>query len=70
MKYVSRGGFKLEKAVKIWQIDLKDKICLDIGASTGGFTDVALQMGPSWFMRWMWATISSPGSSGMTRGWW
>ncbi|CCK84001.1 Ribosomal RNA large subunit methyltransferase J [Lactobacillus equicursoris 66c] len=45
LKYVSRGGFKLEKAVKIWQIDLKDKICLDIGASTGGFTDVALQNG-------------------------
>lgn len=45
LKYVSRGGFKLEKAVKVWQIDLKDKVCLDIGASTGGFTDVALQNG-------------------------
>jgi 23S rRNA (cytidine1920-2'-O)/16S rRNA (cytidine1409-2'-O)-methyltransferase len=44
-KYVSRGGFKLEKAVKTFKIDLQDKICLDIGASTGGFTDVALQNG-------------------------
>ena len=42
-KYVSRGGFKLAKALKSFQIDLSDKICLDIGASTGGFTDVALQ---------------------------
>ena len=46
-KYVSRGGFKLEKALKVFQIDLKDRICLDIGASTGGFTDVALQNGAS-----------------------
>ncbi|MGQ5709397.1 TlyA family RNA methyltransferase [Lactobacillus sp. PSON] len=44
-KYVSRGGFKLEKALKAFNIDLNDKICLDIGASTGGFTDVALQNG-------------------------
>lgn len=44
-KYVSRGGFKLEKALQVFKIDLKDKICLDIGASTGGFTDVALQNG-------------------------
>lgn len=44
-KYVSRGGFKLEKALKVFDIDLTDKLCLDIGASTGGFTDVALQNG-------------------------
>ena len=44
-KYVSRGGFKLEKALKVFDIDLTNKICLDIGASTGGFTDVALQNG-------------------------
>lgn len=44
-KYVSRGGFKLEKALKVFDIDLKGRICLDIGASTGGFTDVALQNG-------------------------
>ncbi len=44
-KYVSRGGFKLAKALQVFNIDLKDKTCLDIGASTGGFTDVALQSG-------------------------
>ncbi len=43
--YVSRGGYKLEKALKVFQINLKDKIMLDIGASTGGFTDCALQNG-------------------------
>lgn len=44
-KYVSRGGLKLEKALKFFSIDMQDKIVLDIGASTGGFTDVALQAG-------------------------
>ncbi|MDT2812741.1 TlyA family RNA methyltransferase [Vagococcus lutrae] len=44
-KYVSRGGLKLEKALKVFSIDMQDKIVLDIGASTGGFTDVALQAG-------------------------
>ncbi|MQS51462.1 TlyA family RNA methyltransferase [Companilactobacillus mishanensis] len=44
-KYVSRGGYKLEKAVESFNIDLADKTCLDIGSSTGGFTDVALQNG-------------------------
>lgn len=42
-KYVSRGGLKLEKALKVFGVDLKDKVVLDIGSSTGGFTDVALQ---------------------------
>lgn len=41
--YVSRGGLKLEKAIKAFTIDLEDKVCLDIGASTGGFTDCMLQ---------------------------
>ena len=45
LKYVSRGGLKLEKAIKIWNLDFKDKTILDIGASTGGFTDCALQNG-------------------------
>ncbi len=45
LRYVSRGGLKLEKAIKCWEIDLSDKICLDIGASTGGFTDCMLQNG-------------------------
>ncbi|MGF9963091.1 TlyA family RNA methyltransferase [Bacillus rhizoplanae] len=45
MRYVSRGGYKLEKALEAFQIDLQDKIMLDIGSSTGGFTDCALQNG-------------------------
>jgi 23S rRNA (cytidine1920-2'-O)/16S rRNA (cytidine1409-2'-O)-methyltransferase len=44
-KYVSRGGYKLEKAVNAFNIDLQDKTCMDIGASTGGFTDCMLQNG-------------------------
>ncbi|MGO4929058.1 TlyA family RNA methyltransferase [Fundicoccus sp. Sow4_D5] len=43
--YVSRGGLKLEKAIKAFDIDMTDQILLDIGASTGGFTDAALQFG-------------------------
>ncbi|MCA1030678.1 TlyA family RNA methyltransferase [Bacillus timonensis] len=43
--YVSRGGLKLEKALKTFKLTIKDKIMLDIGASTGGFTDCALQHG-------------------------
>lgn len=45
MPYVSRGGLKLEKALDYFEIDMTDQILLDIGASTGGFTDVALQKG-------------------------
>ena len=45
LKYVSRGGLKLEKALQHWEIDLNGKRVLDIGASTGGFTDCALQNG-------------------------
>ena len=41
--YVSRGGLKLEKAINVFDLDFKDKIVLDIGASTGGFTDCSLQ---------------------------
>ena len=47
MPYVSRGGFKLEKAISCFGIDLSDKHCIDIGASTGGFTDCMLQNGAS-----------------------
>ena len=43
--YVSRGGLKLKGAIDEFKIDLKDKICIDIGASTGGFTDCMLQEG-------------------------
>ena len=45
LKYVSRGGLKLEKAIKVFNLDFKNKIVLDIGSSTGGFTDCALQHG-------------------------
>ena len=45
LKYVSRGGLKLEKAFGAFGLDLQDKICMDIGASTGGFTDCMLQNG-------------------------
>lgn len=45
LKYVSRGGLKLEKAMREFQIPLEGKICMDIGASTGGFTDCMLQSG-------------------------
>lgn len=44
-RYVSQGGLKLEKALRTFHIDVTDKICLDIGASTGGFTDCLLQHG-------------------------
>ncbi|MGA3193414.1 MAG: TlyA family RNA methyltransferase [Terriglobales bacterium] len=45
LRYVSRGGLKLEKALEHWRIDLDGKVCLDIGASTGGFSDCMLQHG-------------------------
>ena len=45
LKYVSRGGLKLEKAMNNFDIVLKDKVCMDVGASTGGFTDCMLQNG-------------------------
>jgi 23S rRNA (cytidine1920-2'-O)/16S rRNA (cytidine1409-2'-O)-methyltransferase len=45
LRYVSRGGLKLEAALDHWKIDLRDKFCLDVGASTGGFTDCMLQHG-------------------------
>ena len=45
LKYVGRGGLKLEKAIEFFDIDLNEKVCMDIGASTGGFTDCMLQNG-------------------------
>lgn len=47
LKYVSRGGLKLEKAMQTFPINLEEKLCMDIGASTGGFTDCMLQNGAS-----------------------
>ncbi len=45
LPYVSRGGLKLEKALKVFSIDVNGKVCIDCGASTGGFTDVLLKNG-------------------------
>lgn len=45
LRYVSRGGLKLEAALRHWGVDLNGKFCLDVGASTGGFTDCMLQHG-------------------------
>ena len=45
LRYVSRGGLKLEKALQVFPISVEDKVCLDIGSSTGGFTDCMLQNG-------------------------
>lgn len=45
LQYVSRGGLKLERALDHWQINVTGKVCLDVGASTGGFTDCLLQRG-------------------------
>lgn len=47
LKYVGRGGLKLERALDYWKIAVTEKICLDVGASTGGFTDCLLQRGAS-----------------------
>lgn len=47
LKYVSRGGLKLEKAMEQWDFALEGRVCMDIGASTGGFTDCMLQNGAS-----------------------
>ena len=45
LKYVSRGGYKLEKAMEEFGLDLEGRVCMDIGSSTGGFTDCMLQNG-------------------------
>lgn len=47
LPFVSRGGLKLDKALKVFSVDPSGKVCLDCGASTGGFTDVLLQNGAS-----------------------
>ncbi len=47
LKYVSRGGLKLDKAMTVFPISLENAVCMDIGASTGGFTDCMLQNGAS-----------------------
>jgi 23S rRNA (cytidine1920-2'-O)/16S rRNA (cytidine1409-2'-O)-methyltransferase len=60
--YVSRGGFKLEKGIQEFQIDLNGKICMDVGASSGGFTDCMLQHGAKRYMRLMSVMVRWIGS--------
>ncbi len=45
LKYVSRDALKLEKAVEVWKLNIKDKIAMDVGASTGGFTEILIKNG-------------------------
>jgi 23S rRNA (cytidine1920-2'-O)/16S rRNA (cytidine1409-2'-O)-methyltransferase len=47
LKYVSRGGVKLERALEHWHVEVKSRVAIDVGASTGGFTDCLLQHGAS-----------------------
>lgn len=47
LRFVSRGGLKLERALEYWKVDVTGRICMDVGASTGGFTDCLLQHGAS-----------------------
>ena len=48
LRYVGRGGLKLEKAIEAFNIQLNGRVCIDIGASTGGFTDCMLQNGAAY----------------------
>ena len=68
LPYVSRGGLKLEKAMQSFPIQLAGKICMDVGASTGGFTDCMLQNGAA-SIRLMLDTGSSLGNCAATIGW-
>lgn len=69
-RFVSRGGYKLLTAIEELGFNPLGKLCLDAGASTGGFTDCLLQFGACASTRRTWATASSAGSSGATRVWW
>ena len=69
LPYVSRGGLKLEKALKVFPLELEGKIAIDAGASTGGFTDCMLQNGVKKSMRWMWAMVNWLGHCAMMGGW-
>ena len=61
-QYVSRGGLKLEKAIKEFAIDPAGKTCIDCGASTGGFTDVLLKTQPQKSTPLTWVTDNWPGA--------
>ena len=66
-KYVSRGGFKLEKALSTFDLDVQNRVALDVGASTGGFTDCLLQHGQNSSMPLMSDTGNLRGNSETTR---
>ena len=68
-RFVSRGGDKLAHALDHFAIDVKGQVCLDVGASTGGFTDCLLQRGAAGSMPWTSGRPSSTSSSGPTSGW-
>ena len=69
LNYVSRGGLKLEKAMTHFGITLEGKVCMDIGASTGGFTDCMLQNGADHvYILLMWVGDSWHGSFVRIRG--
>ena len=53
-RYVSRGGLKLEGALLASGVKVEGKACLDVGQSTGGFTDCLLQHAPNWWSAWTW----------------
>lgn len=69
LQYVSRGGLKLEKAMKHFDITMDGKVCMDIGASTGGFTDCMLQNGAKRCMPWMSDMVSLHGSCVRMSAW-
>lgn len=67
--YVSRGGLKLEKAMQVFPMRPDGKVCMDIGASTGGFTDCMLKMAQSKCTPWMWAMASWRGACAPMSAW-
>ena len=58
MPYVSRGGLKLAHALATFALDVRGRVALDVGASTGGFTDCLLQAGAARVYAWTWGTGS------------
>jgi hypothetical protein len=66
-RYVSRGGLKLEAALKQVGLSVAGLACLDVGPSTGGFTDCLLQHGARWWWVWMWAVPSCTRACAKTR---
>ena len=68
-RYVGRGGLKLETALREFEIEVAGFHCLDVGASTGGFTDCLLQHGANTLLRSMSVTTRSTGACALTTEW-